>query len=112
MKLYVGNLNFKTTTEGLVDLFSNYGEVTDAIVMMDRETGRSRGFGFVTFAAAESGTKAIEALHDQDFEGRKLVVNEAKPKEDRPRTGGFGGGSSGGSRGGFGGGSRGGFGGR
>lgn len=108
MKLYVGNLNFKTTTEGLTDLFSNYGEVTDAIVMMDRETGRSRGFGFVTFAAAESGQKAIEALHDQDFEGRKLVVNEAKPKEDRPRTGG---GFGGGSRGGFGGG-RGGFGGR
>ncbi len=108
MKLYVGNLNFKTTTEGLVDLFSNYGEVTDAIVMQDRETGRSRGFGFVTFAAAESGSKAIESLHDQDFEGRKLVVNEAKPKEDRPRTGGFGGAS----RGGFGGASRGGFGGR
>ncbi|MEM8783310.1 MAG: RNA-binding protein [Planctomycetota bacterium] len=103
MKMYVGNLAWKTTTEDLEALFSNYGNVQDAIVLTDRETGRSRGFGFVTMSDEDAG-KAIEALDGQDFEGRPLRVNEAQ--ERAPRGGGGGGG--GGYRGGGGGGNRGG----
>ncbi|MEM7576635.1 MAG: RNA-binding protein [Planctomycetota bacterium] len=98
MKMYVGNLAWKTTTEDLEALFSNYGSVQDAIVLTDRETGRSRGFGFVTMGD-EDAQKAIEALDGQDFEGRPLRVNEAQ--ERAPRGGGGGGG---GYRGGGGGG--------
>ncbi|MEM9882108.1 MAG: RNA-binding protein [Planctomycetota bacterium] len=105
MKLYVGNLNFRTTEDGLRALMENYGTVTDLVILNDRETGRSRGFGFVTFSDAEAGKKAIEDLHEQDFEGRNLVVNEARPREERPAGsyGGGGGGYSGGRGGGGGG---------
>jgi len=98
MKLYVGNLPWQTTGDDLSSLFSNYGNVTDAAVLSDRETGRSRGFGFVTMDD-EGGKKAIEALDGADFEGRALKVNEARPREDRaPRGGGGGGGGYGNNR--------------
>jgi len=93
--LYVGNLSFSTTTADLEQLFAQYGTVTRAQVTTDRETGRSRGFGFVEMS--EGGDEAIAALNGQQVDGRTLTVNEAKPRE--PRAG--GGGS--GSRGGFGG---------
>ena len=85
MKLFVGNLNFRVKTEDLQDLFSNYGQVTDAIVLSDRQTGRSRGFGFVTMGSKEQGEAAIEALNNTEFEGRNLHINEARPREDRPQ---------------------------
>jgi len=92
MKLYVGNLNFKTTQESLEALFSNYGEVQEVAVINDRDTGRPRGFAFVTMDD-EGGSKAIEALNGNEFEGRSLNVNEARPRENR---GGGGGGNRGG----------------
>jgi len=98
MKLYVGNLNFKTTQESLEALFSNYGEVQEVAVINDRDTGRPRGFAFVTMDD-EGGSKAIEALNGNEFEGRSLNVNEARPRENR-------GGGGGGNRGGGGGGRR------
>jgi len=100
--IYVGNLPYSTTDADLQELFSQHGQVSRAQVVMDRETGRSRGFGFVEMADAGEGSNAINALNGFDFQGRKLVVNEAKPRE--PRSGGFGGGGGGGGRGGFGGG--------
>jgi len=96
LKLYVGNLNFKTTQDSLEGLFSNYGEVQEVAVITDRETGRPRGFAFVTMED-EGGKKAVEALNGQEFEGRTLNVNEARPREGR------GGGGGGGFRGGGGG---------
>ena len=103
--LYVGNLPFSTTQADLEQLFGQYGTVTKAQVISDRETGRSRGFGFVEMS---SGTdEAIAALNDAEYQGRRLTVNEAKPREDRPRGGGGGGyGGGGGGYGGGGGGSR------
>jgi RNA recognition motif-containing protein len=89
-KLYVGNLAFATTSDDLSDLFAEYGTVTSASVVTDRETGRSRGFGFVEMSGG--GDEAIQALNLRDFQGRNLTVNEAKPREDRPRSGGYGGG--------------------
>lgn len=112
--LYVGNLPFTTTEQDLQQLFGQYGTVTKAQVIMDRETGRSRGFGFVEMS---SGTdEAIQALNGTEYQGRRLTVNEAKPREERPRGGGgggYGGGGGGGGRGGYGGGGggRGGYGG-
>ena len=104
MKLYVGNLSFKTTEAQLRDLFAQYGDVTSASLVMDRDTGRPRGFGFVEFASPEHAQAAITGLHGQNVDGRPLTVNEARPKEDRGGgRGGFGGGGGGG-RGGFGGG--------
>lgn len=91
-KLYVGNLSFRVTSEELRQLFSQYGNVTSASVISDRDTGRSRGFGFVEMA--DGGEQAIEALNGQDLQGRALTVNEAKPRE--PRRGGGGGGGGGG----------------
>ena len=98
--LYVGNLPFGTTTDDLRDLFAQYGNVKSAQVVMDRETGRSRGFGFVEMN--DGAEAAIDALNGKDFQGRSLAVNEARPREERPRGGG-GGGGGGGYRGGGGG---------
>ncbi len=99
MKLYVGNLSFDSTETDLQDLFEKYGTVTETHVISDRETGRSRGFGFVTMGSNSEGTAAIAALHGKQIGGRTLTVNEARPKEDRPRGGGGGGrGSFSGSR--------------
>ena len=109
-KLYVGNMSFKTTEDELRDAFSEFGSVTDVYVALDKMTGRPRGFAFVTMATDEEAAKAAEGMNGRDLGGRALTVNEARPKEDRPRGGGFGGGGGGG-RGGFGGGGRGGFGG-
>jgi hypothetical protein len=101
--LYVGNLPFSTTSSELEQLFGQYGTVTKAQVISDRDTGRSRGFGFVEMG--DGAEAAIEALNDAEFQGRRLTVNEAKPREERPRGGGgYGGGGGGGGRGGYGGG--------
>src|SRR5947209_15507966 len=84
--LYVGNLSFSTTADDLREAFSQYGNVTRAQVVSDRETGRSRGFGFVEMT--EGAEEAINNLNGAQFQGRALTVNEAKPREERPRTGG------------------------
>jgi RNA recognition motif-containing protein len=83
--LYVGNLAFSTTADDLREAFGQYGSVTRAQVIADRETGRSRGFGFVEMA--EGADEAIAALNGTEFQGRTLTVNEAQPREERPRTG-------------------------
>jgi len=103
-KLFVGNLSFQTTDHVLEDAFRAHGDVISVEIMTDRETGRSRGFGFVTMSTPEAAQAAIAALNGADFDGRALTVNEARPREERPRGGGFGGGGGGGGRGGFGGG--------
>jgi cold-inducible RNA-binding protein len=110
MKLYVGNLSFQTSSEDLQQLFSQAGTVESASVVEDRDTGRSRGFGFVEMATKEEGEKAIEQFNGTDLAGRNLTVNEARPREDRGGRGGgggrggFGGNRGGGGRGGYGGG--------
>jgi RNA recognition motif-containing protein len=96
--LYVGNLPFQTTTDDLRDLFAQYGNVKSSQVVMDRESGRSRGFGFVEMN--DGAEAAIEALNGKEFQGRSLAVNEARPREERPRGGGGGGGYRGGGGGG------------
>ena len=96
MKIYVGNMSYRTTQESLTDLFTNYGEVQEVAVITDRETGRPRGFAFVTMPDDGQAREAIEALNGQEFEGRTLNVNEAKPREDRGGRGGGGGGGRGG----------------
>ncbi|HYJ88938.1 MAG TPA: RNA-binding protein [Pyrinomonadaceae bacterium] len=114
MKLYVGNLSFQTSSEELQQLFSQAGTVESASVVEDRDTGRSRGFGFVEMASKEDGEKAIQQFNGTDLNGRNLTVNEARPREDRGNRGGGGGGRGGygGNRGGGGGGGgRGGYGG-
>ena len=98
MKIYVGNMSFDSTQDSLESLFSNYGEVQEVAVITDRETGRPRGFAFVTMDD-NGGKEAIEALNETEFEGRNLVVNEAKPREPRGGGGGGGGGSRGGGGG-------------
>jgi RNA-binding proteins (RRM domain) len=100
-KLYVGNLDFGTSNQDLSDLFAEIGTVESANVVEDRETGRSRGFGFVEMASKEEADNAISQLDGKEVNGRNLKVNEAKPREDR---GGRGGGGGGGGRGGYGGG--------
>src|SRR3954470_5579084 len=110
-KLYVGNLSFRTTEDDLREAFSQAGTVESASVIQDRETQRSRGFGFVEMATPEEAAKAIEMFNGQDLGGRNLTVNEAKPKTDRGGGGGGRGGYGGGGGRGGGGGSRGGYGG-
>lgn len=105
-KLFVGNLSFNTTENDLNDAFAAHGTVTETNLMMDRETGRPRGFGFVTMSSAEEAQKAIDALNGKDMDGRALTVNVAKPREERSGGGGGrreyrgGGGGYGGGRGG------------
>jgi RNA recognition motif-containing protein len=112
-KLYVGNLSYNVNSSDLEQLFSQHGTVQSAEVIADRATGRSKGFGFVQMGTDEEAQAAISALNGQEHDGRALTVNEAKPKEDRPRGGGGGGyGGGGGGRGGYGGGGGGGSGGR
>jgi RNA recognition motif-containing protein len=112
-KLYVGNLPYSFRDEDLQQTFSQHGTVTSAKVMMERDTGRSKGFGFVEMGSDAEAQAAINAVNGQQHGGRGLVVNEARPMEPRPpRSGGFGGGGGGGGRsGGFGGGGGGGYGG-
>ena len=94
IKIYVGNLSFRTKEDGLRELFEQYGQVDSASIINDRQTGRSRGFAFVEMANDDEGRTAIEDQNGKEFEGRALTVNEAKPREDR------GGGGRGGYRGG------------
>ncbi|MEY4712955.1 MAG: hypothetical protein RIS88_2405 [Pseudomonadota bacterium] len=114
-KLYVGNLPYSFRDSDLEQAFSQYGQISSAKVMMERDTGRSKGFGFVEMSSEAEAQAAIQGLNGQQIGGRGLVVNEARPME--PRTGGFGGGGGGGGRGGDrggyggGGGDRGGYGG-
>ena len=104
-RLYVGNLNYRVTSEDLQQLLSQFGQVESAQVVTDRETGRSKGFGFVEMSTDEAAQAAIEALSGKDHEGRPLTVNEAKPREPRSGGGGgYGGGGGGYGRGGGGGG--------
>ncbi|MDT4895178.1 MAG: hypothetical protein QOH25_255 [Acidobacteriota bacterium] len=106
-KLYVGNLSFKTTGDSLREVFSQAGTVESASIIEDRETGRSRGFGFVEMATPEEAAAAIEKFNGKEVDGRALTVNEAKPKTDRGGgggRGGYGGGGGGRDRGGYGGG--------
>ena len=116
-KLYVGNLPYSFRDSDLESTFGQFGSVSSAKVMMERDTGRSKGFGFVEMGSDAEAQAAIEGVNGQAIGGRNLVVNEARPMEPRPpRSGGFGGGDrggfgGGGGRGGFGGGDRGGFGG-
>ncbi len=101
-KLYVGNLSFNTTENDLQDAFAAHGEVSEVNLMVDRMTGRSRGFAFVTMATADGAKTAIDTMHGKQLDGRPLTVNEARPKEERPGGGGGfggGGGGGGGSRG-------------
>jgi len=88
MNIYVGNLSFRATEEDLRALFGEFGEVTSAKLVTDRETGRSRGFGFVEMADNASGQAAIDALDGQEHQGRNLTVNEARPREPREHRGG------------------------
>ncbi len=97
MNIYVGNLAYATANEDLANIFADFGAVDAARVVMDRETGRSKGFGFVEMANASEANAAIEALNGKEIGGRKLVVNEARPREERPRReGGFRGNRGGG----------------
>ena len=84
MKLYIGNLSFETTENDIQDLFAQHGPVTDTVIMQDKMTGRSRGFGFVTMGSAEAGQAVIKAFHGKQVGGRPLTVNEARPREERP----------------------------
>ena len=106
-KLYVGNLNYSVTDSDLMKLFEPHGTVESAQVIMDRDTGRSKGFGFVEMKTDQEAQAAIAALNGKEVDGRALTVNEAKPREDRGGgggRGGYGGGGGGGGRGGYGGG--------
>ena len=103
-KLYVGNLAYGVSSSDLEQMFGEFGTVQSAQVIMDRDTGRSKGFGFVEMGGDAEAQKAIDALNGKNVDGRNLTVNEARPREDR-------GGGGGGGRGGYGGGGRGGYGG-
>lgn len=101
-KMYVGNLPFTATEDDVRALFTDYGTVTDIHLPMDRDSGRPRGFAFVTMDSQTAMNEAIRGLNEKDYGGRNLTINEARPKEDRPAGGGYGGGGGGG-RGGYGG---------
>lgn len=98
-KLYVGNLSFNTSAQDLETTFGEFGTVQSANLIEDRETGRSRGFGFVEMSSTEEANAAIASLDGKEVDGRNLKVNEAKPREDRGGFGGGGGGGRGGNRG-------------
>ena len=95
MNIYVSNLSFNVQDEDLREFFTPYGEVTSARIITDRETGKSRGFGFVEMSDDEAAKKAISELNDATVEGRNIKVTEARPKESKPSRGGFGGGGGG-----------------
>lgn len=98
-KLYVGNLSFDVIENDLRDLFSQHGPVSEVVVIMDKMTGRPRGFAFVSMATKEGAEAAIQALNGKDWKGRALTVNEARPREERPaHSGGYGGGRGGSNR--------------
>jgi len=97
-KLFVGNLSFETTENDLQDMFAPHGTVIEVNLMMDRFSGRSRGFAFVTMESKEAADAATQALNGKSINGRALTVNEARPREERPRTFGSGGGGGGGPR--------------
>ena len=100
MKIYVGNLAHSASEDELKELFAGYGDVVSVNIIKDKFTGDPRGFGFVEMASKEEGQKAIEELNGKEFQGRSLNVNEARPRENRPRGGGFGG-NRGGNGGGY-----------
>ncbi len=102
-RLYVGNLSYSVSNEQLEELFGEFGQVKSAQVVMDRDTGRSKGFGFVEMSDASGAQAAIDGMNQKEIDGRSLTVNEARPREER---GGGGGGGGGGGRGGGGGGRR------
>ena len=85
MNIYVGNLSYSSTSNSLEEIFSAFGEVSSAKVISDRDTGRSKGFGFVEMPNSNEAQAAIDELNNKDIDGRKLRVNEARPREDRPR---------------------------
>ena len=98
-KLYVGGLPYSTNDEALKEYFAQAGAVTSAVIIMDKMSGRSKGFGFVEMSTDEEAQNAVSMFNDKEFEGRRLTVNEARPMEARPpRTGGFSGGSRGGGQ--------------
>lgn len=99
-RLYVGNLAYSTSDDSLQQAFSEFGNVASAKVMMDRDTGRSKGFGFVEMGSQQEANAAINGLNGQAVDGRAIVVNEARPREERSGGGGYGGGGGGGYRGG------------
>ena len=102
-KLFVGNLSFNATENQLQDLFGAYGPVTEVDMIMDKFSGKPRGFAFVTMETKEAADAAVQALHGKELDGRALTVNEARPREERPPRsggGGYGGGGGGGGRGG------------
>ncbi len=105
-KLYVGGLPYSTTEDALKELFTQAGTVVSAVIIIDKMSGRSKGFGFVEMSTEEEAQKAISMFNDQEYEGRKLTVNEARPMEARPPR--QSGGGYGGGNGGYGGGNRGG----
>lgn len=107
MNIFVAGLNYKISEAELGDLFAEYGEIASVKIVSDRETGRSKGYGFVEMPDDEAGNKAIEALNGVEIDGRAIAVSVARPREEAPRRNNYGGGS----RGGYGGGNRGGYGG-
>lgn len=98
-KLYVGNLSYNTTVDQIRELFAQAGEITDVTIITDRDTGRSKGFGFVQMATVEGAQEAIKRFDGYTMDSRSLTVNEARPREERSGGGGYGGGGRGGGRG-------------
>lgn len=104
MKIYIGGLPYEANNDRLTEIFSHYGEVTSAQIIMDRDTGRSKGFGFVEMTDSAAAKKAIAELHEAELDGRTITVNEARPMGQRPGGGAGGGGGRRGGGGSFGGG--------